>query len=155
MTPLEFAKRWVESTWQSDFRYGVITYDPGQYDPDRPPSKEQQKELIEEQSRFANINTRIIDGLRASLIGPGQAREAVANEGLEDRILISTTKEELIHSIASVLNRGADLWYNPGKFAWFEGGIFSVNFYHDIAPVRKRPSKKRGKSENLRKKKGP
>ena len=128
MTHHEPAKQWVEAAWRSDFRYGIVTYDPPQRNPDA--YSEVWNEDIEEDFRLHDVAERVMDLLELGK-SARQARTMVARMRLEGRMFISTTKEELIDSIAALLARGASCKGDPAVFAWVSDGIFRANFSHE------------------------
>ncbi len=137
LTALEFTQHWVETTWREDFSYGVITYDPRLYDPDQHQdlpnavAKAKIERERDEDERFRQVVSQVIDGLRSLRIDLRDARRLLAREGRSERVWLVTTKEGLIAAIAEVFQLGGNSWDNPGRHAWCEGGIFHVNFWQE------------------------
>ncbi len=121
----EYAERLVERDWRNDFRYGVVRYTPLR-DPDGPPKRKGIRRHQAYEDRIRGVVASVLNGLMSGEIDAQQAREQVAREGLEDKVFISDTKEQLIDDIAGILMRGAGA-YDAGM----SDGMYFSNFWHD------------------------
>ena len=134
MTAIEFARRWVEETWDDSFRYAVISFDvaPQNWDQDpRAARREKMRLSIKKDQRVASTKKVVVDGLQNSTMDLRRARGLLTREAVDDSVVVLDNKEDLIHSLAGILNQGANVWDNDGDHAWDEGGLFVVHLWRD------------------------
>jgi hypothetical protein len=134
----KFAEQWIASTYQSDFRLGMLTYDtPEAHElaiKSLPPRQRRSTERLN--PRFSQFTNELLKKLAGSEITVEQARSEVEAADLSRYVKVVNTKEELIRGIARIMEDGANAWSDGGKNAWREGGLFVCVFWRDSSHPR-------------------